>query len=271
MLLKDKKGVILGIANERSIAFDIAKYSKEHGANFIVSSLRDVDDDKNLRNLEKVKKTLSNANISFDDCISLNAVDENDIKIFFEKIKSSYGKIDFLVHSIAYAPMDDLKKGCLLDVSQNGFLEAMNTSVYSFIMISKYAKEILNDGASIITLSYLGGEKVVPGYNFMGVCKSALESSVQYLAYELGSSNIRVNAISAGIKKTLSSYVIKNISEGLKASAQIAPMKRIMSESDVGNSAVYLLSDLSSGVTGETLHVDCGVHILSATSMDTVK
>ena len=191
---------------------------------------------------------------------------DQDLDDFFAKIKATHGSIDFLVHSIAYAPLEDIR--CpTIEVSRKGFATAMESSVYSFIACAKRASELMSAGASILTLSYFGGEKVVKGYNLMGVAKAALESSVGYLACDLGEKQIRVNAISAGPLKTLAASAVGDFGQMLEASSQVSPIHRCISGEEIGKSALYLLSDLSSATTGEILHVDCGYNIMGSPSV----
>lgn len=193
----------------------------------------------------------------------MDASNDESISEGFKSVQKEFGNIDFFVHSIAFANMEDLK-GRFVNTSRKGFELALGVSAYSLIPMAKGASELMNQGGSIITLSYLGGEKVVPNYNVMGVAKAALECTVRYLAFDLGPQNIRVNSISAGPQKTLASSAVGDIDSMLEFSSKISPLKRNVKGSEVGDTAVYLLSDLSSGVTGETIHVDCGYFIMGA-------
>ena len=186
----------------------------------------------------------------------------------FTSIKANFGDIDFFVHSIAFAKSDDLE-GTFVDTTREGFALALDVSAYSLITMAREAAKIMPNGGSIITLSYLGSERVIPNYNVMGVAKAALEASVRYLAYDLGPSNIRVNAISAGPQKTLAASAVGDIDKMIEYTGKVAPMKRNIEGSDGGGSSVYLLSDLSSGVTGEVVYVDNGYSTMGAPPMDT--
>ena len=186
----------------------------------------------------------------------------------FTSIKANFGDIDFFVHSIAFAKSDDLE-GTFVDTTREGFALALDVSAYSLIPMAREAAKIMPNGGSIITLSYLGSERVIPNYNVMGVAKAALEASVRYLAYDLGPSNIRVNAISAGPQKTLAASAVGDIDKMIEYTGKVAPMKRNIEGSDGGGSSVYLLSDLSSGVTGEVVYVDNRYSTMGAPPMDT--
>lgn len=255
-LFQGKRGVIMGVANERSIATGIAEVLSQEGAELAFSYLRADTGRSEMR----VQKAVGHLNTKF--MMPCNINEDKDIESFFSETSKVFPKIDFLVHSIAFASADEIRKPCL-EVSRQGFLTAMEASVYSFIACSRAASRYMSEGGSILTLSYFGGEKVVVGYNLMGIAKSALESSVQYLANDLGRQGIRVNAISAGPIKTLAASAV-GVGSMLDFNASIAPLKRNVSSRDVGNSAAYLLSHLSSGCTGEIHHVDAGFHIMSA-------
>jgi len=255
-LFKGKKGVIMGIANQHSIAAGIAKFLVDEGAEIAFSFLPD-DTGKMEGRIRKVvgewqPKIVLPCNVNKDE----------DIKTFFEAVASQYGKIDFVVHSIAFAPLNDLK--CpTIEASRQGFLTAMDVSVYSFLAICREGSKVMSPGGSFLTLSYFGGEKVVAGYNMMGLAKSALEMSVRYAAFDLGGKNIRVNCISAGPIKTLASSAV-GAGKMLDMYKSIAPLERNVSQEEVGKSAGFLLSDLASGVTGEIMHVDAGYHVMGS-------
>ena len=186
---------------------------------------------------------------------------DESINSFFNETENTFKKIDFMIHSVAFAPLEDIRTPTS-EISRAGFLTAMETSVYSFIATAKAAAKLMNQGGSLITISYFGAEKVVEGYNLMGIAKSALESSVRYLANDLGPKNIRVNAISAGAIKTLASSALGNFNKMLQINERVSPLRRNVSTAEVGKAAAYLASDLSSGTTGEILHVDSGYNIL---------
>jgi enoyl-[acyl-carrier protein] reductase I len=188
---------------------------------------------------------------------------DQDIDAVFDAARQSFGQIDFVLHSIAYAPAYDLKEPTF-NVSREGFLVAMEISVYSLLAIARRARELLVPGGTILTLSYLGGEKVIPGYNLMGLCKAALERAVTYLASELGPEAIRVNALSAGPVKTLSASAVGDIDLMFQLYERIAPLRRNVLPEEVGKTGMFLLSHLSDGITGETLHVDAGYHAMGA-------
>ena len=255
-LFKGKRGVIMGVANERSIATGIADFLSKEGAELAFSFL----EDEKGRSEMRVRKAIGHLNPKVLKGCNVNK--DQDIQNFFSETSKVFPQIDFMVHSIAFASLDEIRKPCL-DVSREGFLTAMESSVYSFISTSRVAAQYMKEGASILTLSYFGGEKVVVGYNLMGIAKSALESSVRYLAHDLGSRGIRVNAISAGPIKTLAASAV-GVSSMLDFNASVSPLKRNVSSIEVGKSAGYLLSDLSSGTTGEIHHVDAGFNIMGA-------
>lgn len=254
-LLKGKTGVIMGVANQRSIATSVAECLTKQKAKLVISHLPS----QNKRMEQRVQQAMTATKPKLIIPCDIN--NDQQIQDCFHQIKTDIGKIDFLVHSIAYAPLEDIR--CpTIDASRKGFLQAMETSVYSFMAVSREAANIMNPGGSILTMTYFGGEKVVAGYNLMGVVKAALESTIQYLAFDLGPKHIRVNGISAGPIKTLAASAIGDFNQMLQMNASIAPMQRNISNEEIGRSALYLLSNLSSGTTGEIIHVDCGYHIM---------
>ena len=208
--------------------------------------------------MEKRVKPLAKE-VNSDCLIMCDVTDQDSVKKAFDQIKNKWGKLDFIVHSIAFSDKNELK-GRYVDTSLENFQNTMNISCYSFAAVAKYASELMTDGGSMLTLSYYGAEKAVPNYNVMGVAKAALEASVKYVALDLGKDNIRVNAISAGPIKTLAASGIGDFRSVLSWNEENTPLKRNTTIEDVGNSGVYLLSDLSSGVTGEVVHVDSGYH-----------
>ncbi len=260
-LFDGKTGIIMGVANERSIATGIAEFLSKEGAELAFSFLPDEHGRSEMRVQKAIghlkPKVLRGCNVNNDQ----------EIQDFFTETAKVFPKIDFLVHSIAFAALDEIRKPTV-EVSRQGFLTAMEASVYSFIATSRAAAPLMSQGGSILTISYLGGEKVVIGYNLMGLAKAALERSVQYLAYDLGGHGIRVNALSAGPIKTLAASAVGDLNTTLQMNAAIAPLKRNVSSLDIAKSAAYLLSDLSSGTTGEILHVDCGFSIMGAPTTD---
>lgn len=255
-LLQGKKGIIIGVANNLSISWGIAKKAKQHGADIALTYQGEV--------LKKRVIPLSQElGCSFvQEC---DVTDESSMDQLFDVAKKTWGKIDFISHGIAFSDKNELR-GRYIDTSLNNFLNSMNISCYSLTAIAKRAEPLMNAGGSIITLSYYGAEKVIPFYNIMGLAKSALETSVKYLAYDMGSSGIRVNSISSGPIKTLAASGINNFKSMLKSHASSSPLKRNTTQQDVAGAAVYLFSDLASGVTGENHHVDSGYNIMGITS-----
>jgi enoyl-[acyl-carrier protein] reductase I len=248
MYLKGKKGVIMGLANDHSIAWGIAKKLSEEGAElcfmYAGESL-----------LRRVKPLAESVNSNF--LIECNVLDSGSIETAFDQVKGKWGSIDFVLHSIAFSDKNELK-GKYLDTSRDNFTDTMLISCFSFTETAKAASKLMSNGGAIVTLSYDGSQRVVPNYNVMGVAKAALESSVRYLAADLGGQNIRVNSLSAGPMKTLAMAGISGGKEMLKWSDKNSLMQRNINLEDVGKSGLYLLSDLSSGVTGENHYVDCG-------------
>ncbi|MBX9791177.1 MAG: enoyl-ACP reductase [Pirellulales bacterium] len=258
-LFDGKKGLVLGVANDRSIAWAIAEFIMAEGAVCGFTHLPDRPDDARQRNRHRVNRLTENLPAA-KFLIPLDVNNDEHIRAVVDRAASEFGKIDFLLHSIAYAPLDDLK-GDTIACSRDGFKLAMEISVYSLLAVANAAREILNDGASIATMTYFGGEKAVPGYNLMGVCKAALDSCVKYLAYELGPRGIRVNAISAGPLRTLAGTGA-GVDDMLILYQQMAPLGRNITHEEVGRIGGFLLSDMSSGITGEILHVDAGYNIM---------
>lgn len=260
MLLQGKKGLITGIANNYSIAYAIAKLAKEHGAELALTYQGEV--------LEKRIKPIAEE-LGCSNLYMLDVTNQDSIKNTFENIEKSFGNLDFIVHAIAFSDKDELS-GRYLDTSLNNFLNTMNISCFSLTSMCRYAEKILNPNASILALTYYGAQKVIPNYNVMGVAKAALECSVKYLASDMGVNNIRVNAISAGPIKTLASSGIGGIRDMLKVHEQTSPLKRNTTQSDVANSSLYFLSDLSSAVTGEIHYVDSGYSIMGMTNFSNI-
>ncbi len=260
-LFTGKKGMVFGIANDRSIAWAITQALAAEGAEMGFTHLPDSDPErpKAERKLRKLVDPLGAKVVT-----SCDVTDDADLDKAFAMAKEAFGELDFVVHSIAYAPMADIK-GPVYACSRDGFKLSMEISCYSLISLAARAKELMPNGGSILTLTYLGGEAVIPGYNIMGLCKSALETSVKYLAHELGSeSNIRVNAISAGPIKTLAASAVSDQSKMDDLYTAMSPLRRPVDRDEVGKSAMFLLSDLASGITGENVHVDCGYHVMGA-------
>ena len=246
-LVKGKKGLIMGVANDRSIAWGISKKLAENGAELAFTYLGDA-----LK--KRVTPLAESVNSKF--LLDCNVENKDDIKKTFSEIKNKWGQLDFVVHAIAFSDRSELS-GEYINTSRENFLKSMLVSCFSFTEIAKEASKIMKDGASMLTLSY-ESTKAIPNYNVMGVCKAALESSVKYIARDLGSKGIRVNAISAGPIKTLAASAIGDAKFLYKWSADHSFLKRNVDINDVGKSALYLLSDLAAGVTGEIHYVDAG-------------
>jgi enoyl-[acyl-carrier protein] reductase I len=261
MVMNGKKGVILGIANNKSIAYGIAKQCAEQGATIAFTYLNDA--------LKKRVVPIAEE-FGFGDYVyPCDVSNPEDIKALKESLEEDLGQIDFIVHSIAFAPKEGLS-GRFYDIGKDAFGIAMDISVYSLIEITRELKPIMSDNSSILTLTYYGGVKYIPNYNLMGVAKAALEMTTKYLAEDLGKDGIRVNAISAGPIKTLAAAGIGEFRFMLKWNEAHAPLKKNLTIYEVGNSGMYLLSDLSSAVTGEIHYVDCGFNIMGmpATTFD---
>ncbi|MCP4422866.1 MAG: enoyl-ACP reductase [Chloroflexi bacterium] len=251
-LLEGKKALIFGIANKYSIAWGIAKTLHEHGAELGFSY--------GIPQLERRVRPLAEQ-LGVDFVEKCDVSSDEEITAVFQKAADRFGEIDILVHSIGYAEREDLD-GRFVNTSRDGFRVAMDISVYSLVALAKAAVPLMPNGGSIISMSYYGAEKVVPHYNVMGVAKAALEASTRYLAADLGPQNIRVNAISAGPIKTLAAAGVGSIRKMLRYTEERAPLRRNIDQEEVGRTALWLCSDLSSGVTGEVVYVDAGYHIL---------
>ncbi|MBF0123897.1 MAG: enoyl-ACP reductase [Magnetococcales bacterium] len=257
-LLQNKRGLIFGVANERSIAWGIAQACHRQGATLGFTFVGD--------SLEKRVRPLA-AELGATLVEPCNVNDDDNLDALFERVRQQWGQLDFVVHSIAFAKKQELK-GYYYDTSRDGFHVAMETSVYSLVAITQRAVPLMRAGSTILTLSYLGAERVVPHYNVMGVAKAGLEASVRYLAVDLGVRDIRINAISAGPIKTLAAAGIGDFKEILNWNQDNSPLRRNVSIQEVGETAVYLLSDMSGGVTGEVLHLDAGYHIVGMKAVD---
>jgi enoyl-[acyl-carrier protein] reductase I len=256
-LLDGKTGLILNIANDRSIAAHIATHCIKEGATCGFGYLPMGDSTKSERRVRKAMEEGGYGDAWLHAC---DVSSDASIETFFAEAGRKFGKIDFLVHSLAYANKDYLKKedGVFTSTPRDVFAQALDISAYSLIALTREAARLMPTGGSVICLSYLGGEKVVPGYNVMGVAKAALESTARYLAFDLGAKNIRVNTISAGPVKTLSAMAVGGIDDMFNHVARKASMRRNIEGEEVGKAALFLLSDLASGVSGETLYVDAG-------------
>jgi enoyl-[acyl-carrier protein] reductase I len=257
-LMAGKRGLIMGVANDRSIAWGIAKAVSDHGAELAFTYQGDA--------LKKRVEPLA-ASIGCDFVMPCDVTDNGSMEELFAEVEKRWGRLDFLVHAIAFADKDELK-GRYVDTSADNFRRSMNISCYSFTALARMAEPLMTDGGSMVTLTYYGAERVMPHYNVMGVAKAALEASVKYLAVDLGPKNIRVNALSAGPIKTLAASGIGDFRYILKWNELNSPLKRNVTTEQVGNSALYLLSDLGEGVTGENLHVDSGYHVVGMKAVD---
>ncbi len=257
-LFEGKSGLVTGVFNKQSIAWAIADRIMNEGGDCGFTYMPDRPDDARQKNLGRVTK-LTDGNPKCKFLQPMDATNDDHIEAVVEKCRAEFGGgLDFLLHSIAFAPPEDLKKDTV-DTSREGFKQAMAISVHSLMALASATKEIMNPGSSILTLTYFGGEKVVPGYNVMGVCKAALDATVRYLAFDLGPRDIRVNALSAGPLQTISGRGA-GVDEMLGLYEAMAPLGRNITHEEVGKSGVYLLSDMSSGVSGEILHLDGGYH-----------
>ncbi|PJK31167.1 enoyl-ACP reductase FabI [Minwuia thermotolerans] len=257
-LLAGKRGLVMGVANDRSIAWGIARAAAREGADLAFTYQGDA--------LKKRVVPLAES-IGCDYVMPCDVTDPASMDSVFEDISGRWGGLDFLVHAIAYADKDELK-GRYVDTSLENFRRSMQISCYSFTAIARRAEPLMADGGSMLTLTYYGAERVMPHYNVMGVAKAALEASVRYLAVDLGPKNIRVNAVSAGPIKTLAASGIGDFRYILKWNELNSPLKRNVTIDQVGNSALYLISHLGEGVTGEVLHVDSGYHVVGMKAVD---
>jgi enoyl-[acyl-carrier protein] reductase I len=253
--LKGKTFVIMGVANKRSIAWGIARSLDKAGARLIFT----YNQDRMLKNVKELAETLEGKEYLLLQC---DVTVDEDIAACFQEIKNQVGTIHGVAHCIAFANREDLE-GEFIDTSRDGFLLAHNISAYSLTAVAKEARPLMTEGGSIITLTYLGGERVVTNYNVMGVAKASLDASVKYLANDLGKEGIRINSISAGPIRTLSAKGIRGFNSVLNQIEEKAPLRRTVTQEEVGDTALFLFSDLSRGITGENIHVDAGFHILS--------
>ncbi len=253
--LTGKNALITGIANNRSIAWGIAQQLAKAGANLGITYLPD----ERGRMEKKVSELVEPLSPSL--VVPCDVQDQTQIQSTFEAIRTQWGKLDILIHCLAFANKEDLT-GEVSNTSRSGFIQAVEISTYSLIQLSKEAKPLMMEGGSIVTLTYLGGVRVVPNYNVMGVAKAGLEASVRYLAAELGPHNVRVNAISAGPIRTLASSAVGGILEMIHHVEEVAPLRRTVTQIEVGNAAAFLCSDLASGITGQILYVDAGYEIM---------
>ncbi len=250
--MQGKTAVVFGVANKRSIAWSIAQKLQGAGAKVIITY-------QNERLAQEAAGLI--ADLPGADGFQCDVSSDAEIDHLFAQLKSKFGKIHTVVHSVAFAPAEELKNDFLL-TTREGFRIAHDVSVYSLIAVTRAAVPLMEDGGSVMTMSYLGAERVVPRYNVMGVAKAALEATVRYLASDVGAKKIRVNAISAGPIKTLAARGISGLGEMMKELADKAPLRRNVEVDEVGNSALFLASDLSTGITGEVIHVDCGYNVM---------
>jgi enoyl-[acyl-carrier protein] reductase I len=253
--LNGKNALVTGIVNNRSIAWGIAQQLHQAGANLGITYLPD----ERGKMEKKVAELVEPLNPSL--FVPCNVQDDSQIQSTFEAVREKWDKVDILIHCIAFANKDDLT-GEFSKTSRSGFQTALEISTYSLIQLAGAAKPLMTEGGSIVTLTYLGGVRAIPNYNVMGVAKAGLEASVRYLAAEMGQSNIRVNAISAGPIRTLASSAVGGILDMIHHVEEVAPLRRTVTQIEVGNAAAFLCSDLASGITGQVLYVDAGYEIM---------
>jgi len=257
-LLAGKRGLVMGLANDKSIAWGIAQACVAHGAELALSYQGDL--------FRKRAEPLARQ-LGVEELIDCDVSDPASLDALFERLQTVWGSLDFVVHAIGFSDKEELR-GRYVDTSPENFSMTMNISVYSFTAIMRRAEKLMSNGGAALTLTYYGAERVMPHYNVMGVAKAALETSVCYMAEDLGKKNIRVNAISAGPIKTLAASGIGDFRYILKWNELNSPLRRNVTQDEVGKSAVYLLSDMASGVTGENLHVDAGYHVVGMKAVD---
>ncbi len=257
-LMQGKRGLIMGVANERSLAWGIAKAVAAHGAELAFTYQGEA--------LGKRVRPLAQS-VGSDLVLECDVTNEASLDAVFAALDQRWGRLDFAVHAVAFADPSELK-GRYVDTKRENFLKSLDISCFSFTDLARRASAMMDTGGALLTLTYLGAERVMPHYNLMGVAKAALEASVQYLAVDLGGQNIRVNAISAGPIKTLAASGIGDFRYILKWNQYNSPLKRNVTIEDVGGAGLYLLSDLGSGVTGEVHHVDCGYHVVGMKAVD---
>ena len=252
-MLQNKNGIIFGVANKRSIAWATAQALHEAGARLAFT----YQGERLKENVESLTKDAMPNSL----LLSCDVTKQEEVDQTFNRVAEEFGQLDFLIHSIAFAPREALD-GQYLDTTREAFLTALDISAYSLPQLARGAAPLMRQGGSIVSMTYYGAEKVVAGYNVMGVAKAALEASTRYLAYDLGPKNIRINAISAGPIQTLSARGVADFTTMLKHAAEKAPLKRNVEPREVGNTALFLCSPLSSGITGEVIYVDCGYNIM---------
>ena len=254
-LFDGKKGIVLGVANDYSIAWAISQKLHAEGADIGFTHL---PGDKMERRVRKLADPIGAKLIT-----SCDVQKDEDVARVFAQARETYGALDFVLHSIAFAPIDDIKCS-FVNASREGFKTAMDISVYSLAVVARNAADSMPNGGSILTMTYFGGERVVSGYNLMGVCKAALDAAMRYLAYDLGPKNIRVNALSAGPVKTLAASAVGDADKLAGLYEAVAPLGRNITREEVGSAGMFLLSDLASGISGEVLHVDNGYNIMGS-------
>jgi enoyl-[acyl-carrier protein] reductase I len=252
MLLNGKKGLIIGVANKHSIAWAIAQSVAGQGAQLLFN----YQNERLRQNVEELAATVPGAR-----AYACDVGNDGEIASLLKQVEKEFGRLDFLVHSLAFAPREELT-GQFVNTTRQGFATALDVSAYSLVAVARAAMPLMTEGGSIVTLSYLGAERVVPHYNVMGVAKAALECTVRYLAYDLGPKNIRVNAISAGPIKTLAARGVSGITKMVDLHKEFAPLRRATEQGEVGDTALFLVSSLGRGITGEVIYVDGGFNIL---------
>jgi enoyl-[acyl-carrier protein] reductase I len=252
MLLSGKKGLIIGVANKHSIAWAIAQSVAGQGAQLLFN----YQNERLRQNVEELAATVPGAR-----AYACDVGNDGEIASLLKQVENEFGRLDFLVHSLAFAPREELT-GQFVNTTRQGFATALDVSAYSLVAVARAAMPLMTEGGSIVTLSYLGAERVVPHYNVMGVAKAALECTVRYLAYDLGPKNIRVNAISAGPIKTLAARGVSGITKMVDLHKEFAPLRRATEQGEVGDTALFLVSSLGRGITGEVIYVDGGFNIL---------
>ena len=257
-IMAGKRGLVMGVANDRSIAWGIAKAAADHGADLAFTYQGEA--------LEKRVRPLAEG-LGVKHVLPCDVTDDASVDQVFDTLAKDWGGLDFVVHAIAYSDKEELK-GKYVDTSKENFLKTLDISCYSFTSVARRAADLMNDGGSLLTLTYYGAERVMPHYNVMGVAKAALEASVRYLAVDLGDKAIRVNGLSAGPMKTLAASGIGDFRYILKWNQYNSPLRRNVTLEDVGGAGLYLVSDLSTGVTGEVHHVDCGYHVVGMKAVD---
>jgi enoyl-[acyl-carrier protein] reductase I len=254
MLLQGKKGLIIGVANKHSIAWAIAQSASAQGAQLYFN----YQNDRLKENVEELVATMPGSK-----AFPCDVGDDAQIEALMQQVGKEAGRLDFLVHSVAFAPREELT-GQFVNTTRKGFATALDVSAYSLVAVTKAALPLMTEGGSVVTLTYLGAERVVQNYNVMGVAKAALEASVRYLAHDLGPKNIRVNAISAGPIKTLAARGVSGISKMVDHHKEYAPLRRATEQGEVGDTALFLVSSLGRGITGEVIYVDGGYHIIGS-------